>query len=391
MISDKVNSEIVDLYDQGTSFEDFCSFIIENKYRLDITWQDMADLGFEIYGEKRSEGFYRKKAKKLKSSELSDTLKNKLENDKERVKISDERNQIRAYIRKLAREDVYKEAVLDAVKEISSRKQLSLVPYHPSNCLDANSNEGILCISDWHYGIECHNAWNSYNESIAADRIKKLRDETIRRGIENKISTLHVLNLGDMIAGLIHLTLRLESRSDVITQTMKVSELIAELLSDLSQYFKIEYYSCLDNHSRLDPNKNDSLDNESLARITDWYLEERLKGLVHINNNKFGKDIITFTSKGWNILGVHGDKDRPDQIIDSISRMTESHYDLICTAHRHHFSCDEKNRTVIVANSSLMGTDDYSKNLRLSAHPSQNLIVVSDKCPCDAIYRMVLD
>ena len=198
-----------------------------------------------------------------------------------------------------------------------------------------------------------------------------------------------------MIAGRIHQTIRLESREDVVTQTQKVSELIAELLHSLSRYFNIEYYSCIDNHSNLEPKKDDRIEEESLARFTDWWLEARLSediksGKIHLNKNKFGLDIITFSSKGHKILAVHGNADRPDQVIDNISRMTEDHYDLICISHRHHFSCDEKNRTVVVANSSLMGTDTYAKERRLSAHPSQNLIIVSDENVCEAIYRILV-
>ena len=93
----------------------------------------------------------------------------------------------------------------------------------------------------------------------------------------------------------------------------------------------------------------------------------------------------------YNIAAIHGDKDKNTiATIDSISRMTEDHYDLILTAHLHHFSAEEKNRTVILANGCIMGTDSYAKNLRLSSFPSQNLIIVSEKSPCEAIYRIKL-
>ena len=153
----------------------------------------------------------------------------------------------------------------------------------------------------------------------------------------------------------------------------------------------VHYIGCLDNHSRLEPNKNDSLDLESLARITDWYLKERLGDSVIFHDNEYSRDIITFNIGKYKIAGIHGDKDKPTEVVKHITLMTRQQYDLVLTAHLHHFSCDEQNETVVISNGSLMGTDDYAEKLRLSSKPSQNLIIVSDKSVCDALYRIVLD
>ena len=277
---------------------------------------------------------------------------------------------------------------------MSSKKLLPLK--HPKKNSSDECKEAILCLSDWHYGICCDNYWNKYDPEIARERISQLLSESLKYIKENNVDTVHVLNLGDLIAGRIHLTLRLESRFDVITQIMEVSEILAEFLNELANnVLVVEYYSCSDNHSRLEPNKSDSLDLESLCRITDWYLEKRLSNRdnnIFINKNTYGDDIITFDTMGFKFLGVHGHLDKNNTtMIDSISRMTEDHYDLILTAHLHHFSADEKNRTVIVSNGSVMGVDSYAKNLRLSSFPSQNLIIVSEKSPCEAIYRIKLN
>ena len=71
--------------------------------------------------------------------------------------------------------------------------------------------------------------------------------------------------------------------------------------------------------------------------------------------------------------------------------MTHKHYDLVVTAHLHHFSADERHETVVVSNGSLMGVDTYAKNLRLTSKSSQNLIIVTDYSPCACIYRIVLN
>ena len=101
-------------------------------------------------------------------------------------------------------------------------------------------------------------------------------------------------------------------------------------------------------------------------------------------------DIITCTVLGHDVIGVHGDNDRPATALDKLTLMTHRHYDLLCTAHLHHFNCDEKNQTMIVSNGSLMGTDSYAEKLRLTSDPSQTFITVSKQNVTECIYRIVL-
>ena len=101
--------------------------------------------------------------------------------------------------------------------------------------------------------------------------------------------------------------------------------------------------------------------------------------------------MITFNVFSHKILGVHGDKDKPSTVIEKLSMLSQTHYDLVLTAHYHHFQCDERNNTLLVGNGSLMGTDSFAQKLRLSSKPSQNLIICTPKNVCYAIYKIDLD
>ena len=318
--------------------------------------------------------------------EISEYMQRKIELQKERVKISDERIQVNAYIRQLAREETIKEIALKCAQEMNSKKMLSI----PKELKVVGNNAAILQLSDIHYGLVVDNYWNKYDPDIAKSKISQLRDKVIQYCKLNDVSDLYVTELGDAIAGRIHETIRYQSRFDVITQIMQISEIIAEMISDLAKCFKIHYYCCLDNHSRLEPNKKAALDLESLARIIPWYLKERVGSFVEINDNIYGEDIITFKCKGFNIAGCHGDKDSPIKVVDSLSMMTRENFDMILTAHLHHFSADEKNQILVISNPSILSTDDYSKNLRLSSKSAQNLIIVSDENVMECLYRIVL-
>ena len=400
--------------------------LIEYKDIDDLRWVDIANIANDLTGKKYSEDAYRKRSKrrdsqlkhKVSDSDVIDEISKGrlcsegvpdgeerehfteldykiLDLNVAKWQLSDERVQLNALYRRIAREENLRQMGREIASTMSNFYQLPLIK--ASNCayFEGITNEAILQLSDWHYGIDIDSTYNKYNPDVAVERIDTLRKKVVSIIKHNKINKLYVVNLGDLIAGRIHLQLRINSRIDVITQIIEVSELLAQFLHSLSQFVQIEYYDTMDNHSRLEPNLKNNIELETLTRITTWMLQERLKDndMITIHDeNPYGDDIITFTTtNGFNIAAVHGHKDNPSKIIDSLSMMTKTHYDLILSAHFHHFSADEKNETILISNSSLMGTDDYAQSLRLTAKPSQNLIILGKNNPIECIYNIRLD
>lgn len=317
---------------------------------------------------------------------------------KERVKLSDERAQNNALIRIMSREETLKEIATSVAESLNERIILD-IPIKKFNTNDTKHRRvGVLEISDWHYGIDVNNYFNTYNPEITKQCVKKLRDEVLNKCAELGISELNVCNLGDMIAGRIHSQIRINSRFDVITQQMHVSEILAEFLTDLStgcgdkkRALKINYRDCLDNHSRIEPNKKESLQLETLARMTPWFLKTRIKDNPNITiyDNDIGFDIMKFEVLGWKFVGVHGDLDKPKSAVTNLSMFTKDFADVYMSAHFHRFSSDERNQCLLVSNGSMMGVDDLSYTLRLTSTPSQNLIVVNENNPLEFISRLI--
>ena len=308
----------------------------------------------------------------------------------ERYKLNEERTQNNAYLRKIAREDTLREIAENYADKMSTKKLLDLPDIE---FLDGcNEREAILCISDWHYGIEVNNYFNVYNPRVCRARVKQLLYKTIEICEKEHVEKIHLVNLSDLICGRIHLTLRLESREDIISQTMEVAEILAEFITELSKHFIVEYRDCLDNHSRLEPNKKDSLELETLVRIIPWYLETRLADNynVRIIANSYADDIIAFETLGHNVAAVHGHKDKLNKVIDNMCAMTRRRNDLVLSAHLHHLTMDESHECLRISNGSLMGTDTYAADLRLTNKPSQSLIIVSKENVCDVFYRILL-
>lgn len=412
------------------SQEQYIQRTCETKDKFGLTWQDVADACNRMLGLSYSKSWYSKHfhAGDFKNTNIQDSVlekatstedcngkcsecdkpdecfetyrefldeeKQKLLKDRERLaiercKVADQKRRNKQLLDRLAREETIKEIAREYADRMNYKKFLAV---HSAPDFVSSDKEGILLLSDWHYGIVCDNPWNKFNPEICKQRVNKLLNDVISIILKEKLERINVLNLSDLIAGRIHSQIRIESRFDVITQTMDISEILAEFLNELSRYVVVNYYDCLDNHSRLEPDKKESMDLESLVRIIHWYLKKRLesRSCISIHENEFGADIITCTVRGHSIVGVHGDNDKPTTALDRLSRMTHRHYDMLCTAHLHHFSCDEQNQSIVVSNSSLMGVDSYAEKLRLTSDPSQTLIIATSKNVCDCIYRIVL-
>ena len=393
----------------------FCE-LISKKDDYRYTWTDISSIYNQMTGKHFSSDWARKRAKKynepiddediikfvqskqLCANGVPDNHESFSDLDWKIVDLnvskwnkSDERIQLNALYRRIAREISLREMGKEIANKIG--ESIKLPPVKLLASPKEIDKEAILQISDWHYGVEVDSAYNKYNPEIAKERINTLQDKVFEYLEDNEIYKLYVVNLGDLIAGRIHLQLRINSRIDVITQIIEVTELLAQMLNNLSEFVGIEYFDTMDNHSRLEPNLKNNIELESLTRITRWYLQERLKDNPNIyihTDNEFGDDIISFEALGHNIAAVHGHKDKPAKIIDNLSMMTKKHYDLILSSHLHHFSCDEKNETVLVSNSSLMGTDEYAQSLRLTSKPSQNLIIMTKANPVYCLYKINL-
>ena len=85
-------------------------------------------------------------------------------------------------------------------------------------------------LSDIHYGIAFDSYSGKYNSAIARERVMNYADEIIRIGHINKVSNCFVSLMGDLISGVIHTTIRVENRENLIEQVVGVSELVADFL-----------------------------------------------------------------------------------------------------------------------------------------------------------------
>jgi hypothetical protein len=368
------------------TMDDFLVRIYSNMHEYGIDKFKAADIINEANGSSYDESKWRKDyAQYMKwhsyliDKNLDEEIVKKheeirIESEKEKIRKRDQERKYRKLISNQARFEAIKDDVYDAILKLEKKKPISSFPSFGIT----GEKHGLALFSDWHYGMEVSNSTNIFNKQVFNERVEKLVNKIIEHGKSNKIHTLHVGQLGDLVSGMIHVSTRVQSNEDVIEQTKYVSEVLAEVLSILANTFpQIKYYNVVGNHARTG-NKNDVGIKENFEYLVPWFLEARLRDFDNI-------EIITdqdgyIATKIFNdeIVFVHGNYDRVDQCVTRLPQVLGYVPNYIIGGHVHHNYEKEYGKTTVIVNGSLIGNDDYAMQGRFGAKPSQKFMVFDE-------------
>lgn len=266
--------------------------------------------------------------------------------------------------------------------------------YNPdTSCED----EAVLVFSDWHYGMKTSNVFNSYNTEICKQRVANTVNAAIARIQLHGCRKLHVVVLGDLCHGAIHVGARVASEELVCEQLMQASEILAQAILKLSQYVEETFvYTTYGNHARTVQNKNDSLHRDNMERIVPWWLAQRLQQNDNITIMPESENEFLFVNAcGHDICAAHGDLDTvkcsPRLLATIFQKKYGKDIEYILLGDKHHReSFNELGITATICGS-LCGTDDYANDKRLYSHPEQLLLIVNPEYGVDAEYRLRCD
>lgn len=313
------------------------------------------------------------------TDELEELELKRREFEKEKIRFQDQKREYKNLLRPEARFERILEVLEREIKSLNETKPFIT---HKDIYSNISQREAVLVASDWHIGSSFDNYFGKYNLEIAKQRLNKLLNKTIEYCETNKVNTLHLELLGDNISGGIHWSSKVESEEDCVTQSMILCEILEEFigrLADKIPYVKV--YSVVGNHSRVNMNKKDNQNGENFERLVPWYLKKRL---FNVNNveimDKCNIDdgIISFKVINTNIIGVHGDLDKPNQIINDMIKMFKFVAEEYHMGHLHHHFEKEEHDIEILINGSLQGTDNYAKDIRKTERPMQKLMIYDE-------------
>ena len=307
---------------------------------------------------------------------------------KAKTQVRDVWNAYRRDLRSDARLDEFKALISESVSKMRALPDIKIKNAVPSTSKGA---EAALLFADLHIGPEFENSYNSYSVDIAVDRVGKLINEVISQCAKHNVSTLHFLNMGDLIAGLIHPTIRLEQNVDVIEQTMIAAEIVAKALNVLAGAIpELTYRSVVDNHSRVMPDKSCNIEAENLNRIIDWYVKDRLKG----TKVKFPCDNIDigvggfYLKNGKFLIFTHGHQDKKSSVIQDMTGLARKIPDYVCMGHYHNSTARSFQGSKLFISGSIIGTDPYAYSHRLFGAPEQKLLIFEDGGDIDIDIRL---
>ena len=160
-------------------------------------------------------------------------------------RLRDERTSLNRTLREEARLERFIQTIQDVAKEY---KKLPAIESPVVN-MERPACEAVYGLADLHLGPIVENYINTYNYEEAIKRVQKLADDIIYFCKLNNVSKLHFINMGDLLSGIIHPTIRLEQEYDVIEQVLRAADLTAQLLNILREAApEVTYRSVVDNH-----------------------------------------------------------------------------------------------------------------------------------------------
>lgn len=297
---------------------------------------------------------------------------------KEKRKMFDQRREYNKLLTKDARFEHLVDTLHNSVLNINTTLPLiSLDKKYKVN----DEREGLICFSDWHYGMVTDNIWNKYDTSICLNRVKQTVDYVTEYIVRHQLDKVSIVLLGDAAHGSCHVTCRVKSEEDTCDQLMHVSEIIAESINIISQYVnKVDVYTCYGNHLRTLQKKEDSVSSDNLEKIIPWWLKCRF--VDNDNINIIDPEFNEFTRiniLGNNICCVHGnDKKFKDIGVIANNVFTKKFnvsIDYTISGDKHHLEEFENYGIESILVRSLCGTDDYANDRNLYAKAGQTFII----------------
>lgn len=295
---------------------------------------------------------------------------------KERQKLRDERTALNALLRDDARVERFKEELQEQALKLESLPTIKFISTKSTTKVEA-----VALLSDLHLGMYIDEYCNKYNVEIAMKRLDKWVEDVIRYCRANNVKRLNVLNLGDLIAGDIHPSIRIMQEIDVAEQVMKAGEVLARALNRLQEAApEVVYRSVSDNHGRFLPDLHQSIERENFFRLIDWWLEARLAG----TSIMMPKDNVNFRTGKFRLMNgklcmfEHGHKLKVNESFQAFIGMVEEYVHYVFIGHYHMEKMKTFQNMRVFTNGSICGTDPYADDIHKYSKPKQTLLIFDE-------------
>lgn len=301
---------------------------------------------------------------------------------KERIKLQTEKLEYNRWLREDARDEMFEEKVIASIRENRDKTAPpTRIPSVP------NKRHGLLNIADMHFGKEFqiygvkNELINAYSPEIFYERMNRLFNETVELVQKERMTDIHIFNLGDALEGFLRHSQLWTLRFGVIDSANIFGEYMGKWLRALSSYVNITYYQTVGNHGELrllDGRKGEHL-SENIEKVTGNYIR-----IINEDNPNFKmvenrSGFIFAEIAGYNVLGIHGEVKNLAAALKEYSDIYDVKISYIVAGHKHHseFSnCGVRKGCIGVG--SIVGVDDFSMRLRKAADATASFVVFEE-------------
>lgn len=365
---------------------------------VELTWTELADILnkelIEDESEYLGESAYRKKYQQAKafydevfSRMISDEYHDKIM-EKQRIlqktlyKVQTEKLEYNKWLREDARDELFEEKVIESIRQYSNVSNLP-------RAIDIvhGKRAGVLALADCHFGKEykvyglLNEVINEYSPEIFYSRMEQIFNETLEQIKKEKLSVIHIYNLGDSVDGFVRNSQLWSLRWGVIDSATIFGNYMGDWLKTLSNNVSIVYHQTDGNHDELrllDGKKGQHLC-ESAGKIIKNCIVLKNEGNPNFRyiENKTG--LIYDNVCGYNILGIHGEVKNLAQAIMEFSNIYDIKISYLIAGHKHHSefkNCGVKRGCIGVG--SIVGNDNFSMTIRQGADATASFIIFEE-------------
>ena len=324
-------------------------------------------------------------SKEEKQNLLNEIERAKIELEKERKKKQTINVEFNKLLRESAREELFYESMERAIKE------RPLYKVAPPLKINHNNKDGILAMSDFHYGREVSikglngEIINEYNNDIFKKRMNDLLSQTIDICLDRGIEHLHVMNLADCIDGILRVSQLRSLQTGVIDSVIEFCEFLAEWLNALSSYVTIDYYQCWGNHDeiRILTGKKGDFPHENVNKIIMKFLELSLSNNTNVVVHNEDLPFIYFDICGSKVFGYHGEDKNLPKTLKWFEDIYGVNIDYIFGGHLHSQSLQTVGMgsyadKQAIRIPSICSIDDYSMSLHSSSRAGANIFIFEE-------------
>ena len=377
------------LYNTGITKEELIFEIGKDKETYGYDWDECSEVLNSIldknlesesyrkrYGEiKRFYEIFQSKIREQTDKEILEEIAERQEQlKKEKYKFFDARNEYNALVRKKAREEEINKIIIDSVYAID-KKNLEL-KYSQKKI---NNETMVIPLNDLHCGYKIDSIFGKYDEIVLKERLEKYLSEIEKIQAQHNCEKAIVMGGGDLISGNIHAEIKRSNNLNIIEQIITVSEYISNFLVEISSLFKsVSFLSVSGNHSRIEKYK-DSIKEERLDDIIEWYLKARLSNF-NINFNDYinaDSTIKVFDAYDKSYILIHGDLDDNNNGL-ILQQFVDKPITAVFSGHYHHNEIVTKNKIKFIVSGSFIGVDNFTIQKRILSKPEQ-LVTILDK------------